>query len=152
MYMDALTASKILKDDNTTVAILCNLASCMIYQNQYDSALTILQQALNLQPNYARALERRAFVYNAMGKIEKAQEDLINGINNAKDKNLEDKMKEMLRKNHFDLKEKKEMYKKMIEVKKNIVIPTWITKSIKLLIVPFTWISNLGNMCKRKRS
>jgi tetratricopeptide (TPR) repeat protein len=152
VYMDTLMAAKILKDDHTTVSVLCNLASCLIFQAQAAPAISLLNQALAITPGFPRALERRAAAYNLIGKIEEAEADLKTGINTVHEKTLENKMKNMLEKIQIDKRKKKEMYKKMIEPKKNIIIPDWVTKIIQLTIIPFTLINKLKSFCKRKQS
>ena len=116
VYMETLTASKILKDDSATVTVLCNLASCMISQGQAQAAVNILKEALAMQPGHPRALERRAFALCEMGMLEEAEEDLKNGIKSAGEKNLVEKMKQMLLKVHADKRKNKEMYKKMVRI------------------------------------
>ena len=150
--MDTLVAAKILKDDFTTILVLCNLASCLLLQGQASAAINILNQALVLQPNHPRALERRATAYYQIGKIENAESDLKTGLQCVNDKKLENKMKDILQSIKVDKEKKKQMYKKMIEKKKKVDLPDWVTNITKIAVVTFECFSSFKNVCRRKKS
>lgn len=153
IYMQTLTAAKILEDKNTVVIVLCNLASCMINQNQFNSAIYLTQQALNIQPENPRAYERRAQAFSSVGNIQEAENSLHTGLKYSSDnKSLETKMKKMLSDLHKDKAKSKEIYKKMIENKSklDVFIPKWLVKVTKIALYPFSAFSNLTSMCKRK--
>lgn len=153
VYMETLTAAKVLKDENTMVTMLCNLASCMISQKQASAAVSILKEVFLVQPGHSRALERRAAAYIEMGMLVEAKADLVNALKNAPDKAMQEKITQVLQKLQVDQRKNKEMYKKMIDDKSNFLLPNWVAKATSILIVPFSWFTRIKSFCcKRKRS
>lgn len=155
IYLEALTAAKINKDDGTTLTMLCNLASCMISQEYYYSAVHLLDEALKMKPGHARALERRAVAYSSMGKIEEAEKDIKAGLACVQDKKLKSKFNDLLSTMIRDKQKKREMYKKMVDVKvkpKDVYIPGWLKKVVSIAVKPVSWVGGFLRFCKRKKA
>ena len=132
--------------------ILCNLASCLISLQNYSSAIQILQQVFVIKPKHPRALERRATALHLMGRIEEAESDCNEALTLPIEKKLRNKLQEMLAKIKNDKAKKTEMYKKMIKPKKTVSIPEWLLKVTRLIIIPFSLVSKITSLCKRKKA
>lgn len=127
----------------------------MISQEYYYSAVHLLDEALKMNPGHARALERRAVAYSSMGKIEEAEKDIKAGLACVQDSKLKSKFNELLSIMIRDKQKKREMYKKMVEVKvkpKDVYIPDWVKKVVFIGVKPVSWVGGFLRFCKRKKA
>lgn len=81
-YQAALTLT-----GKATVALLFNLGGCFQELGQHHEAIPCFDQAIALQPDYARAYFRRAYAYLALGQFEQGWRDYewhVQALNNER--------------------------------------------------------------------
>ena len=152
--METITAAKILKDEDTVVVVLCNMAMCLISLENYSAAVTMAEKALKIRPSHSGALEKKARANFAMGKVQEAENDIAQAIQACEDRQVCVKLNEFKEKIRQAKASTDRMYKKMIQKPaKNpkVELPKWVLNLTKVLIGPISWVSSLGGLCKRKQ-
>lgn len=113
-YMEALTGSIILNEQQAVVIMLCNLSSCLISLTRYTLALDLLDHALSTDSANPRALERKGFALMNMGKEDEALVVLKTAASVCKDKRLANTISVHLAKVTKQRTSQKELYKRMV--------------------------------------
>lgn len=153
VYFETITAAMILKDEDTVVVVLCNLAMCLISLNNYSGAVNMADKALKIRPNHSGALEKRARAYFGMGRVQEAESDLNQAIQYCDDKKLCVKLNEFKEKVGQEKVKTEKLYKKMVKKPNTskVELPAWVLRVTKVLVGPIGWVSNLGFCKKRKQ-
>lgn len=153
--METITAAKILKDEDTVVVVLCNMAMCLISLENYSAAVTMAEKALKIRPTHFGALEKKARANFAMGKVQEAENDISQAIQVCEDRQVCVKLNEFREKIKQAKVSTNRLYKKMIQKplksSSKVELPKWVFTLTKVLIGPISWVSSLGGFCKRKQ-
>jgi tetratricopeptide (TPR) repeat protein len=155
-YFEAITAAEIIKDQDTTVTAMCNMSMCLLNLQNFSSALSMLNKALELQPANPLIFEKRARIYLSMNRLEQAEVDIQSGKELSQSKSTDLKFQDLSEKLNTDKKKHKEMYQKMMKTskKQQVHLPSWISTFLKPVLSFMSIFATLKTFCncRRKKS
>lgn len=152
VYLEAVTAAKIVNDQVEVNMLLCNLSSCLLYQGKPQQALRIADQVLAVTPKHLRALERRSKAYSALQQYDNAKADLILAASCTRDETLRRQYGTQIEELRQIEKKDKQTYKRMFE-SQDTPEEDWfpvVSSVVSLITLPLRFFRAVGSLCRRK--
>ena len=164
-YEEAVAGAKKLADDHMIVLLLCNLANTMLNMDKAESALRLAEEALRLDPNSTRAMERKASSLSRLNSLPEAKALIKQALSLTEDPNTRSKYELLLREYSQDVEKQNNLYKKMIrstteeattsrietEPEEDSIGISVLSAAVRLVLIPrdmYTWTTSL---CRRRK-
>eukprot|EP00359_Climacostomum_virens_P010434 CAMPEP_0204906024 /NCGR_PEP_ID=MMETSP1397-20131031/5757_1 /ASSEMBLY_ACC=CAM_ASM_000891 /TAXON_ID=49980 /ORGANISM="Climacostomum Climacostomum virens, Strain Stock W-24" /LENGTH=200 /DNA_ID=CAMNT_0052074989 /DNA_START=119 /DNA_END=721 /DNA_ORIENTATION=- len=151
VYLEAVTAAKIVCDEDQVHTLLCNLSACLLAQGKPQHALKIANQVLIENPKHIRALERRSKAYSALQQYDNAKADLINASSLSQDESSKNQFRAQLEELRIIEKKDKQTYERMFadqDSDEEDWIPV-VSSVVKLFTLPVKLYRAVESLCRR---